>query len=147
MPPIRTDKSHAKASYKNDKKRPSFSKMSVSISRVKPFAGPKWNCQAFLCCCVDPDPDRERFGLAELDFDTLKDLVRDDLNVCIGEDEEDEDGKNWCLVWYTFDSGQPGRVYDDMSFHCAVEDHRNAHKTIVQLYIIESKDAIKDLEA
>ncbi|KAG9556524.1 hypothetical protein KCU71_g11435, partial [Aureobasidium melanogenum] len=146
MPPIRTDKSRVKAEYRDRKKRPSLGKMSVSVSRVKPFIGSNWNCQAFLRYCVCPFPGRKHFELSELDFDRLEDLLGDDLNVHVSE-SEDEDGKDWCLVWYMFDSGQLGRVYDDLSFQCAVEDFRRAHKTIVQLYVIESKDAIKDFEA
>ncbi|KAG9596649.1 hypothetical protein KCU77_g4059, partial [Aureobasidium melanogenum] len=136
MPPIRTEKSHIKS---NDKKRPSLHNMYVSISRRKPFTGSRWNCQASLLGCSYQNSDPKQFGLSDLDFVKIQGIIEGDLSVDVTEDEKDEDGKDWCLVWYMFDSDQLGHVYDDVSFQSAVQDHRRAHKHIVQLYIVESK--------
>lgn len=138
LPRIRVCSFHSRPSLhqdNNEKKLPSFRKMFVSVSRVKPFSGPKWNFQASLRCCIY---DKDHFELSDLDFDKLQTLIEGDLAVEVREGVVSEDGKDWCLVWHMSDSGQLGRVYDDESFRSAVEDHRHTHKRIVQLYIIES---------
>lgn len=136
MPPTRKDKSHVKPDDSNQKKPPSLRKMFVSVSRVKPYIGPKWNCQAPLRCCAY---DKDYFEFSYLSFNQLQSVIEADLGVDVGEAERDDKGKDWCLIWHMFDSGQLGRVYDDESFRSAVEDHRRAYKSIVQFYIIESK--------
>ncbi|KAG9661229.1 hypothetical protein KCU98_g6855, partial [Aureobasidium melanogenum] len=138
MPPIRTDKSRIKS---NDKKHPSLRKMYVSVSHRKPFTGSRWNCQASLLSCSYQNSGRKHFELSDFLFSRLQDIIDEDLGVDVTQGVTEEDGKDWCLVWYMFDSDQLGRVYDDASFHSAIEDHRRAHKHILQLYIIESKDA------
>lgn len=43
------------------------------------------------------------------------------------------------------ESGQLGRIYDNDSFQSAVEDHRRTYKSIVRLYIIETKGKLMSL--
>lgn len=143
MPPIRTDKSRVKHDDNNDKKRPSLGDMYVSVSRVKPFAGSEWNCQVSLKDILYHIQGQKHFELSKLEFYELHVIIENDLGVCMEEGLLSDDGKDWCLVWHMFDSGQLGRVYDDVSFQSAVEDHRRAYKSIVQLYVIESKSEFR----
>ncbi|KAH0281156.1 hypothetical protein KCU91_g454, partial [Aureobasidium melanogenum] len=128
MPPIRTDKSRTKPDDDNDKKLPSLHNM-------------------FISRCAFSNSSQKHLELSELDYYKLETIIEGDLDVYVGEGSTEEQGKDWCLVWSMFDSGQLGRVYDNGSFQSAVEDHRHTHKRIVQLYVIDSKDAIKEFEA
>ncbi|KAG9595326.1 hypothetical protein KCU77_g5021, partial [Aureobasidium melanogenum] len=147
MPPIRTDKSRTKPDDDNDKKLPSLHNMFISVSRVKPYVGSQWNCQTSLQRCAFSNSSQKHLELSELDYYKLETIIEGDLDVYVGDGSTEEQGKDWCLVWSMFDSGQLGRVYDNGSFQSAVEDHRHTHKRIVQLYVIDSKDAIKEFEA
>jgi hypothetical protein len=139
MPPVRTDKSRVKPDDNNDKKRSSLGDMFVSVSRVKPYVGSQWNCQTSLQLCAISDSSQKNLELSELDYYRLETIIEEEMGVHVGEGSTEEQGEDWCLVWYMFDSGQLGRVYDNGSFQSAVEDYRHTHKRIVQLYIIDSK--------
>jgi len=141
MPPVRTFKSHDKSDVKM--KRPSIARMSISVSRVKPYTGTRWNAQIRAWRCRGkPDENAKHIKLQCLLFKELRGLIADDLTDLIIAEEEDgieRDGKTMSLVWRMSESGQLGRVYDDDSFQSAVQDHRCQSKNIVQLYIIHSK--------
>lgn len=137
MPPIRTDKPRLEAGDNIEKKLPSLRKIFVSISRVKPYVGPKWNCQLSIDDCTIVSGERIR--LSSIEFTQTKFAIGDLLNVDIRQDSDDEDGERWSLVWPMSESRRLGRVSDDVSLQAAVQDYRRAGKSIVELYVIKNK--------
>jgi len=123
--------------------RPSIANMFVSVSRIKPYTGTMWNAQISLRHLQDQfGRIAEHAKLTCLSFEILRSYLADeltDLDISQGEDDIECDGKIMSLVWRISELGQLGRVHDDDSFQCAVEDHRRECKYIVQLYIIDSK--------
>ncbi|KAH0363548.1 hypothetical protein KCU65_g7372, partial [Aureobasidium melanogenum] len=144
MSPIRTDKPRLEAGDNNDKKLPSLRNMYISVSRVKPYVGPKWNCQLSIKHCIFI---RNPVNLSSLNFTLAMSEIEVQLDIDIETKDEDgdDDGENWCLVWPMSESGKLGRVYDDVSLQAAVQDYRRAGKSIVELYVIKNKDACKKL--
>jgi hypothetical protein len=128
MPAIRTTRSHRK------RKRPSIGHMFVSVTRVKPYTGNKWNFQLRLSLCGENSYENPKhLALSSLSFHTFESCIKTDPT-----DLKVDDG-TWSIVWRMSDSEQLDRVYDDHSFQSAGEDHTRAYKSIVQLYIIKSK--------
>lgn len=132
-----------KSDINNMQERPSIADMFVSVSRVKPYTGTMRNAQISVKNLL-PQQSKpiKPPELSFLAFEDLKTCIAEDLTdlgISEGEDDIECDGKIMSLVWLMSESGQLGRVYDDDSFQCAVEDHRLAYKNIVQLYIIDSK--------
>lgn len=98
MPPIRTTRSYSRT---QDKELPPLRGMYISVSRVKPYVGNKWNCQIDLVeDCIDlcaGDPVR----VSSIDVSPLKIVIDNVLEVdtrVTEEDGDDENGEGWCLV-------------------------------------------------
>jgi hypothetical protein len=108
--------------------------MFVSVTRVKPYTGNKWNFQLRLSLCSENSYENlKHLELPSLSLHTFESCIKTDPT-----DLKVDDG-TWSIVWRMSDSEQLDRVYDDHSFQSAGEDHTRAYKSIVQLYIIKSK--------
>ncbi|CAD0083785.1 unnamed protein product [Aureobasidium vineae] len=114
--------------------------MYISVSRIRPYVGSKWNAHISVPILSD-NININCISITSLEFGVVVEWLGEDLGIdfTVGPNRKDDVGDDWCLVWRSLESGNLGRVYDDTSLQAAVQDYRRAHRHVVDLFVIKGK--------